>query len=742
MRKTVSILFALVLALSLCLMTAVPVAATLPGASTAPTANVSAGQTNALVMDFTIADGGDSLVAGTAPSAGTVTADGEDADWVIDSYDKTDGGGPFAWDNANDLLAIDDDADSVYTLQADTILAGVAPSAGTSLVTAAIAAWQGVATVGTVSVYDAVGANAWDSANDAIWVEGVGDDAYVAADDTLLAGTAPPDATAETGDGGKDADWTTINLYDAVGANAWNATVDGIIEDFHAGGTYSAAADTYVAGTAPADGTAYGSNDAFDADWGMDSYDAAGGGAWDSVADAIIIDADTNDAYLDQLNAITLKNTGSAADTSDISAVKVWAEDGTTADFQATEDTLLGSAAWDAIDSWDLSGLTQSIPSTDQRVYVTVDIANTPGMGDTIIMQVPTLADAGTVGAYDAGDEGLFFASTDDIGGITNANTQTITAGPIHHYAVSAIVSPVGATVPFTVIIQARDVYNNNITTGGDATENITITLGKPDAGATPTSTATTAGVAAVSMTMTVPQTFGQSITFTGVTSGKTGTSMLFDVAVVSGGGGAPSPSGEGFVNISYFLDPAGRATVVITLTSTNGLVTMNIPSGTLVLDAQGNPLTNIQIVVLSTPPPPPGYVLVGRAYDCLPDGATFQPAMTLTFRYYEPSVPRGANEQDLVLAYWDGEQWVNLPTTVDAAANTATVEVTHFTPFALLIEAPPEEAPPEGALPEETPPEGTSPEAEPLNIWIVVGIIAAVIVVGLIIFMLVRRRA
>jgi len=328
----------------------------------------------------------------------------------------------------------------------------------------------------------------------------------------------------------------------------------------------------------------------------------------------------------------------------------------------------------------------------------------------------------------------------------TTSGAQTFvgafTVTTIDHYAVSAIVSPVGATVPFTVIIQARDAFNNNITVGPEAAENITITLGKPDAGATPTSTATVAGVAAVSMTMTVPQTFGQSITFTGVTSGKTGTSMLFDVAVVSGGGGAPSPSGEGFVNISYFLDPAGRATVVITLTSTNGLVTMNIPSGTLVLDAQGNPLTNIQIVVLSTPPPPPGYVLVGRAYDCLPDGATFQPAMTLTFRYYEPSVPRGANEQDLVLAYWDGEQWVNLPTTVDAVANTATVEVTHFTPFALLIEVPQEEAPPEGAPPEETPPEGTSPEAEPLNIWIVVGIIAAVIVLGLIIFMLVRRRA
>jgi hypothetical protein len=316
----------------------------------------------------------------------------------------------------------------------------------------------------------------------------------------------------------------------------------------------------------------------------------------------------------------------------------------------------------------------------------------------------------------------------------------TVTGGAIDHYAVSAVAPIVSATVPFTVIIQAQDVYNNNITVGGDATENITITLGIADAGATPTTTATAAGVAAVSMTMTVPQTFGQSITFTGVTSGKTGTSNTFDVATAPVGGAAPSPSGSGSVSISYFLDSQGRTTVVITLTSTNGLVTINVPSGTLVLDAHGNPLANIQIVVLSTPPPPPGYVLVGHAYDCRPDGATFQPAMTLTFKYYEASLPPGASEQDLVLAYWDGEQWVNLPTTIDATANTATAQVTHFTPFALIAPVLAAEAPP-GETPQEAPPAEASPAAGPLNVWLVIGIIAAIIVAVLLAVMLGRGR-
>ena len=105
----------------------------------------------------------------------------------------------------------------------------------------------------------------------------------------------------------------------------------------------------------------------------------------------------------------------------------------------------------------------------------------------------------------------------------------TINPGAIDHYAVSAIGSPQVAGTAFNVTIQAQDQYNNDITTGSDAAGNITISFGKPDAGATPTSTSTANGTATVSMTMTVAQT-GQSITFTGDTSGKIGTSNNFDV--------------------------------------------------------------------------------------------------------------------------------------------------------------------------------------------------------------------
>jgi hypothetical protein len=211
------------------------------------------------------------------------------------------------------------------------------------------------------------------------------------------------------------------------------------------------------------------------------------------------------------------------------------------------------------------------------------------------------------------------------------------------------------------------------------------------------------------------------------------------------GGGGALTASGSGSMNLAPYLNSEGRSAANINLNSTNGLVTVGISAGTLALDAQGNPLGNIQIVTLSTPPPPPGYVLVGHAYDCLPDGATFQPAITLTFKYTEADIPDGVNEQDLVLAYWDGEQWLNLATTVNIVNNTATAKVAHFTPFAILAyTGAPDLATSDlsgtSVVKEAAPPEGEG--AKPLNPWVVAGIIAAVIVAVLIAVMLGRRRA
>jgi hypothetical protein len=107
-----------------------------------------------------------------------------------------------------------------------------------------------------------------------------------------------------------------------------------------------------------------------------------------------------------------------------------------------------------------------------------------------------------------------------------NAYEAALTQVSIDHYSVSNISSPQAAGRTFSVTIQAQDEDNNNIDSGSEA---VNITFGKADAGATPLSTSTTHGAATVSMTMAKVQT-SQTITFTGGTSGKSGTSNSFNV--------------------------------------------------------------------------------------------------------------------------------------------------------------------------------------------------------------------
>ncbi|MBU0847574.1 hypothetical protein KKH23_10350, partial [Patescibacteria group bacterium] len=205
----------------------------------------------------------------------------------------------------------------------DTVIAGATPTSGTILSATADADWQGITTAGTVSYYDAVEGGAWNSSADAIWEEVVADDKYTAGD-TLLAGTAPDEATVETGDGGKDTDWTTIKLYDDTGTDFWDVTNDAIIEEI-----------------------------------------------------------DGNNAYHDSLDSITITNPEGTADGSDISAVSLWAEDSTTSGFQNDEDTHLGETTLGvAIDN-----IYQIIPPAGQRFYVTVNLSNTSTSADTIKMR-------------------------------------------------------------------------------------------------------------------------------------------------------------------------------------------------------------------------------------------------------------------------------------------------------------------------------------------------------------------
>ncbi len=85
--------------------------------------------------------------------------------------------------------------------------------------------------------------------------------------------------------------------------------------------------------------------------------------------------------------------------------------------------------------------------------------------------------------------------------------------------------------------------------------------------------------------------------------------------------------------------------------------------------------------------------VVIGLPVDLGPDGAVFEPPITLRFAYDAALIPEGADEDDLRVAWWDADagEWVVLEgATVDPVSGMISVPVSHFTEFIVITVVPP----------------------------------------------------
>lgn len=131
----------------------------------------------------------------------------------------------------------------------------------------------------------------------------------------------------------------------------------------------------------------------------------------------------------------------------------------------------------------------------------------------------------------------------------------------------------------------------------------------------------------------------------------------------------------------------ANFAPEVIEFTSQDGLLNLLIPNGTTALDAADEPLTSVEFIAEENPPPPDGASIIGQAYNLEPDGARFDPPVTLTWRYPAADIPEGAAEEALVIAHYDEDagEWVTLDSDVDLVEAMVSAPVEHLTTFAVL---------------------------------------------------------
>jgi outer membrane biosynthesis protein TonB len=202
------------------------------------------------------------------------------------------------------------------------------------------------------------------------------------------------------------------------------------------------------------------------------------------------------------------------------------------------------------------------------------------------------------------------------------------------------------------------------------------------------------------------------SVTTPAPTGGGGGGGVFFDDDDDSGPGPSPT-SGPSALTVGMLgnVTPAvidaetGEFQDSVDAASEDGSIRLTIMKGTKGHHSDGSPVADITVQSVSdAPAPPEGTVMLGEVLDLGPDGATFEPPITLTLSYDPETLPEGSVEDDLYIAYWDGSEWVDLECTVDKEANTVSAIVSHFTQFATMSDLPPAPTPTPAPVAEPTP--------------------------------------
>jgi hypothetical protein len=150
------------------------------------------------------------------------------------------------------------------------------------------------------------------------------------------------------------------------------------------------------------------------------------------------------------------------------------------------------------------------------------------------------------------------------------------------------------------------------------------------------------------------------------------------------GGGGVTVPSSK--TSLAQYIDANGIFIEDVTATSVDGLAYIVFLAGQTAKDPNGQPLRFVTIKAETSPPEPiANCKFLGEVYDFGPDGATVDPWASLGFRYSESKIPEGVAEENLVIATWQDDKWVELECTVLEDTNYIYTTTDHLSFYAVL---------------------------------------------------------
>jgi hypothetical protein len=187
----------------------------------------------------------------------------------------------------------------------------------------------------------------------------------------------------------------------------------------------------------------------------------------------------------------------------------------------------------------------------------------------------------------------------------------------------------------------------------------------------------------------------------TGVIHAISGTLASTDSGIITvaapaffGGGGTGGGGGGGMSAAT--LKPVGFASETALSLGENGVrdeaaqlqtadgkLTISIGAKTKLLSSSGSPLSTITLKPLADPPTLPDLSAIVLAYQLGLEGATFDPALTLTIKY--GALPAGTDENTVRIVYWNGTTWLSLPGKLDTVNGTINAAINHFSTYAVV---------------------------------------------------------
>jgi hypothetical protein len=186
-----------------------------------------------------------------------------------------------------------------------------------------------------------------------------------------------------------------------------------------------------------------------------------------------------------------------------------------------------------------------------------------------------------------------------------------------------------------------------------------------------------------------------------------------------------------------WLRNSAGKVLEDIIATSADGKITLKIYRETFALDADGEPVTEISIVLVdSLVKAPPAENQFIYMYELSPSGATFSQPIDITINYDPADLPKSPEQLALKMYSFNNapDEWEEIPCLVDIGKNTVSISTNHLSIY-VLSAAPLEDPAP---TPQDSPMSAPTSSAQHSN-WILLILILPIASLMFFIYALVR---